>query len=344
MSDKVLLGGSTPPLHIDPDVAMVGSSTEMLGLGYGEQIDQHAEVIRFNLAHIKGYEKDLGSRETIRYWTLTHERLGQLFNDKAKMASEIVLTTQAPTLISFLHMGEIQDNGEFHGRSENVHGLVPTERFLEDKGLKLDKPMRTGMTMIIALIESGIKPHVYGFSTGTKGSKYRSNYWNQEVVPTNGYHNIIGEEAILVKLAETDLITLHPYCAIKNRKSLATELIKDGDIVAELGVDWGSFSNFILGNTKCAKLHSIDRWAGDRGHDDKQEKDARGLLGKYGDRSEVVKATFEEAKSLYEDGTFDFIYIDGYAHTGQECGKTLSEWWSKVKPGGVFAGHDYSDK
>jgi hypothetical protein len=35
------------------------------------------------------------------------------------------------------------------------------------------------------------------------------------------------------------------------------------------------------------------------------------------------------------------IYIDGYAHTGQEGGQTLRDWWPKLAPGGVFAGHDY---
>ena len=37
----------------------------------------------------------------------------------------------------------------------------------------------------------------------------------------------------------------------------------------------------------------------------------------------------------------DFAYIDGYAHTGNGEGRTLHDWWEKVKPGGVLAGHDY---
>ena len=77
MSEKVLLVGSYSPIHIDLDVAVVGSSVTMIGRGYGEQIDKHAEVVRFNFAKIKGYEADFGSRETIRLWTLTHKRLAQ---------------------------------------------------------------------------------------------------------------------------------------------------------------------------------------------------------------------------------------------------------------------------
>jgi hypothetical protein len=44
---------------------------------------------------------------------------------------------------------------------------------------------------------------------------------------------------------------------------------------------------------------------------------------------------------LFEPECFDFIYIDGHAHTGQENGKTFEDWWPLLKPGGVFAGDDY---
>ena len=50
---------------------------------------------------------------------------------------------------------------------------------------------------------------------------------------------------------------------------------------------------------------------------------------------------FDEALSLFPDEYFDFIYIDGYAHTGQDNGKTLTDWWPKLKKGGVFSGDDY---
>jgi len=40
----------------------------------------------------------------------------------------------------------------------------------------------------------------------------------------------------------------------------------------------------------------------------------------------------------------DFVYVDGYAHTGQEGGRTLDQWWAKVRPGGIMAGHDYHEQ
>lgn len=54
-----------------------------------------------------------------------------------------------------------------------------------------------------------------------------------------------------------------------------------------------------------------------------------------------MQATFEVALRVFADASLDLIYIDGYAHTGQEGGKTLDDWWPKLKRGGIFAGHDY---
>jgi hypothetical protein len=61
----------------------------------------------------------------------------------------------------------------------------------------------------------------------------------------------------------------------------------------------------------------------------------------YGERSTILRLTFEHAISFFQDGHFDLVYIDGYAHTGQEGGETIEAWYRKVAPGGMLAGHDY---
>jgi hypothetical protein len=53
---------------------------------------------------------------------------------------------------------------------------------------------------------------------------------------------------------------------------------------------------------------------------------------------------FEEALSLFEDETFDFIYVDGYAHSGQLGGETIFDWYPKLKKGGVLSGDDYDEE
>jgi hypothetical protein len=116
-----------------------------------------------------------------------------------------------------------------------------------------------------------------------------------------------------------------------------------GSIGAELGVATGQFSRRLLENSSMY-LFSIDMWEGDRNHDIEQYKQALRALLPYKERSTVLRMRFNEAVDLFPDFYFDFIYVDGYAHTGEEEGQTFSDWYPKLKPGGVFAGDDYHDR
>lgn len=156
---------------------------------------------------------------------------------------------------------------------------------------------------------------------------------------------------------------------MKTRRELALTLFQGTGV--ELGVAWGEFSEEILRQQMliiplelekvseglyrwegtgpvilptaldCVnKLYSIDRWTEPHHGMDEYLRAINRLAG-FGSRSTVLRATFEEALGLFEDGSLDFVYVDGYAHTGQEGGQTLEDWWPKIKPGGVMAGHDY---
>lgn len=122
------------------------------------------------------------------------------------------------------------------------------------------------------------------------------------------------------------------------------KLLKPGWTGVELGVARGEFSESLLANSELKLLYSIDMWAGDRGHDTLQYCEALGRLLKFAHRSFVIKLRFDKALPLFPDEFFDFIYVDGYAHTGEENGETLRDWWPKLKTGGIFAGDDYSPR
>lgn len=125
--------------------------------------------------------------------------------------------------------------------------------------------------------------------------------------------------------------------AMPNRKSLARKFHGKG---VELGVAAGEFSRMILHANESCLLWSIDRWSDH--HNAREYADAAKMLIGYSQgRCIPLRMTFEEAAPLFNDESLDFIYIDGYAHTGQLGGATLEQWWPKLKPGGIFSGHDY---
>lgn len=56
---------------------------------------------------------------------------------------------------------------------------------------------------------------------------------------------------------------------------------------------------------------------------------------------EFLHMTSEQAFSQIPDESLDYIFIDG-DHSYEAVRNDLKNYFSKVKPGGIFAGHDYS--
>lgn len=108
----------------------------------------------------------------------------------------------------------------------------------------------------------------------------------------------------------------------------------------ELGVAGGHYSKRMVDSGKFSKIFGVDLY--EDHHNTAEYKSALSLIGL--DKNYVLlRMSFMDAVDLFDDNFFDFIYFDGYAHTGEEGGKFFSEWYKKLKVGGVFAGDDYHD-
>ena len=107
----------------------------------------------------------------------------------------------------------------------------------------------------------------------------------------------------------------------------------------ELGVAGGSFSQRMVSSGLFTKVFGVDTYDDYYHHIEEYREalSATGLLFNYS----LLRMTFEEARPLFPEDFFDFIYVDGFAHTGQEGGRTLRDWFSALKVGGVMAGDDY---
>lgn len=61
----------------------------------------------------------------------------------------------------------------------------------------------------------------------------------------------------------------------------------------------------------------------------------------FADRLRKFRGRDEAFVERYADSSLDAVYIDS-VHTTEEVHDTISRWWSKLRVGGVLAGHDYS--
>jgi len=126
-------------------------------------------------------------------------------------------------------------------------------------------------------------------------------------------------------------------------RSKLHELIKNNDnlVGIELGVAKGSFSKKMIETQKFNFFFGVDKYSDH--HNTKEYLQAIYNVGVFSNYK-LIRSTFDEALELFEDNSFDFIYIDGYAHNGQLGGDTIVKWYPKLKINGVICGDDYDDK
>lgn len=123
------------------------------------------------------------------------------------------------------------------------------------------------------------------------------------------------------------------------RHDIVSLLTGSANVGIELGVAKGIYAQRMLESNKFSRFYGVDLY-GDF-HDTTEYKQALNHIGLHDKRYCLLRMTFDDALDLFPDNFFDFIYIDGFAHTGEEGGKTIVEWFNKLKRGGVLAGDDY---
>ena len=111
------------------------------------------------------------------------------------------------------------------------------------------------------------------------------------------------------------------------------------NIGIELGVAEGNFSYHMMESKKFIKFYGIDSY-NDFQHNDDEYHLTKQKMSKF-KNYQLIKDTFENSLNLFKDNYFDFIYIDGFAHTGNNGGETIFNWFDKLKVGGILSGDDY---
>lgn len=125
----------------------------------------------------------------------------------------------------------------------------------------------------------------------------------------------------------------------RNRHDVVQELSGTRNFGIELGVAKGIYSRRMIKSGCFEKFFGVDVY-GDI-HDTKEYIETLKFVGFNNSKFCLIRSDFDSALSLFPDEYFDFIYVDGFAHTGEEGGKTFIDWWPKLKLNGILAGDDY---
>jgi methyltransferase family protein len=112
---------------------------------------------------------------------------------------------------------------------------------------------------------------------------------------------------------------------------------------AELGV-WQA-QNLAVLLERCPGLYmvGVDHWRQEGAYADKDmvlaERTARDALVPFGERCRLYRQPTVEAAARFEDGGFDFVFIDA-AHDEASVRADILAWAPKVRAGGAVLGHD----
>lgn len=127
---------------------------------------------------------------------------------------------------------------------------------------------------------------------------------------------------------------------------------------AEIGVDRGQTSARLLRDFPQLRLQMVDNWgtyieehpyrrSGDscasRTEQEQEQAQAEAELRTAFavERREIVVADSVAAACRVQAGSLDFVFVDG-AHHYEGVIRDLRAWWPRVRPDGLFCGHDYA--
>lgn len=118
----------------------------------------------------------------------------------------------------------------------------------------------------------------------------------------------------------------------------------------EIGVASGDYSQVIMEKNPTIEMYGVDPYERYEGYKDyqlrstfdKMESSAQSKLWRFPSYKFIKKFSVDASRD-FEDNSLDFVYIDGN-HSGEAVKEDIEAWISKVKPGGIMAGHDFTGR
>ena len=116
----------------------------------------------------------------------------------------------------------------------------------------------------------------------------------------------------------------------------------------EIGSDSGNTTSFLLKEIQPLFLYCVDPyenyidWNSNRLYE--RESTFQSFITRmteHDDRYKLYRNTSDDACKFFKKESVDFIFIDGL-HTYEQVKKDCENYYSILKEGGIFSGHDYN--
>ena len=205
-----------PPINFSRDVAVVGSSKDLLNSSYGTEIDSHEEVIRFNRAGTERFERQVGSRTTLR--VVNFHTFQSFWPESVRNTApgfDVHFCRKLRRSLIAVHSREpIEDPHRYVESSNRVVCLFATPvvarinsiLFAHEVEVTFITEPRTGFVTIVMLVASGIVPCLFGFGVD-EGKVSDRKYWWREA---DDYLESMDLEALALRRLE-DQGKVHIY-------------------------------------------------------------------------------------------------------------------------------------
>jgi len=197
---------TSPECSISNNIAVVGNSSSILIKEYGSNIDSFIDVVRFNTSPIKGYEKHVGSKTTIR--VCNPKFFSAVVTNNPYWDTSIKERNSKVICIGPEDVGRSYEYGKRKIHSSCTHHKIDISRAYY--GFR--KQPSVGMGFVNILVSMGIVPTVYGFCgiPDGVGDQKLEHYWADGDIASI-CHDTIEERRIFKKWHEEERINWIDY-------------------------------------------------------------------------------------------------------------------------------------
>lgn len=121
--------------------------------------------------------------------------------------------------------------------------------------------------------------------------------------------------------------------------------------IAEIGVACGGFARQVLEHWQGIRYHMVDIWESQDKEVYREKTEGIDYSSYFKECQEVAakypivmmhKGYSVDVSKCFQDESLDCVYIDAN-HAYEAVLNDMDAWYPKVKPGGIFAGHDYGN-